>query len=109
MNTVILLGPAKGIFRYLSTLAPANQREANHLLLGGWVCGRQEVDSHGSEGLGEGRGCQDGGRGILGDMRSAESPTSSEMFLEFPQWCNEISNVSAVPGRKFNPRPGTVG
>ena len=28
--------------------------------------------------------------------------------LDFPLWCNRTSLVSAAPGCRFNPRPGTV-
>ena len=27
----------------------------------------------------------------------------------FPLWCNRIEGISAVPGCRFDPEPGTVG
>ena len=38
-----------------------------------------------------------------------QQPFNSYRHLEFPTWHNRISSISAAPGCRSNPPPGTVG
>lgn len=48
---------------------------------------------------------------ILGTFSAIEmiTHTHKEVFEEFLLWHNRTGNISATPGCRFHPQPGTIG